>query len=45
MIVDERFVTYINSLDTGNTPFLEEIGENSKQKLMYRLSEGKCRAC
>lgn len=25
MIVDERFVTYINSLDTGNTPFLEEL--------------------
>ena len=25
MIVDERFVTYINSLNTGNTPLLEEI--------------------
>lgn len=25
MIVDERFVTYINSLDTGNTPFLEAL--------------------
>lgn len=25
MIVDERFVTYINSLDRGNTPFLEEL--------------------
>lgn len=25
MIVDERFVTYCNSLDTGNTPLLEEL--------------------
>ena len=25
MIVDERFVTYINSLDSGNTELLEEI--------------------
>ena len=25
MIVDERFVTYINSLNTGNTPFLEAL--------------------
>ena len=25
MIVDERLVTYINSLDTGNTPILEQI--------------------
>ena len=25
MIVDERLVTYINSLDTGNTPFLTEL--------------------
>ena len=25
MIVDERMRTYINSLDTGNTPFLEEL--------------------
>ncbi len=25
MIVDERLVTYINSLDTGNTPVLDEI--------------------
>ena len=25
MIVDERLVTYINSLDTGNTPILDEI--------------------
>lgn len=25
MIVDERMVTYINSLDVGNTPFLDEL--------------------
>ena len=25
MIVDERFVTFINSFDTGNTPFLEAL--------------------
>ena len=25
MIVDERMVTYINSLDKGNTPFLNEL--------------------
>ena len=25
MIVDERFVTYINSLDCGNTELLNEI--------------------
>ena len=25
MIVDERLVTYINSLDTGNTPILDVI--------------------
>lgn len=25
MIVDERLLTYINSLDTGNTPLLDEI--------------------
>ena len=25
MIVDQRLVTYINSLDKGNTPFLNEL--------------------
>lgn len=30
MIVDERFVTYINSLDTGNTLFLEELEKEAK---------------
>lgn len=31
MIVDERFVTYINSLDTENTPFLEELEKTAKK--------------
>ena len=31
MIVDERFVTYINSLETGNTPLLEEIEQEALQ--------------
>ncbi|MDO4338638.1 MAG: O-methyltransferase [Eubacteriales bacterium] len=29
MIVDERMRTYINSLDTGNTPFLEELEQRA----------------
>lgn len=31
MIVDERFVTFINSLDTGNTPLLDEIEKEAKE--------------
>lgn len=31
MIVDERFVTYINSLNMGNTPLLEEIEHAAKE--------------
>ena len=31
MIIDERMVTYINSLDTGHTPFLEELEREAKQ--------------
>lgn len=31
MIVDERMVTYINSLDTGHTPFLEELEREAKE--------------
>ena len=30
MIVDERFVTYINSLNEGNTPLLEQIEKEAK---------------
>ena len=29
MIVEERMRTFINSLDTGNTPFLEELGKEA----------------
>ena len=31
MIVDERTVTFINSLDSGNTPFLDEIEKEAKK--------------
>lgn len=31
MIVDERFVTYINSLNMGNTPFLEELERSARE--------------
>lgn len=31
MIVDERFVTYINSLNEGNTPLLEQIEKEAKE--------------
>lgn len=30
MIVDERMVTYINSLDRGHTPFLETLEQKAK---------------
>lgn len=31
MIVDERMVTYINSLDPGNGPFLDELEQRAKK--------------
>ena len=31
MIIEERWVTYINSLDTGHTPFLENLERTAKQ--------------
>ena len=34
MIVDERMVTYINSLDMGNTPLLNEIEKEAKADLV-----------
>ena len=34
MIVDERMVTYINSLDMGNTPILNEIEREAKADLV-----------
>lgn len=44
MIVDERLVTYINSLDTGNTPILDEIEREALAIPLFRLSERRCRA-
>ena len=32
MIVEERMRTYINSLDMGNTPFLEELEKKHLQE-------------
>lgn len=32
MIVDERLVTYINSLDTGNTPILDLIEKEAREQ-------------
>ena len=31
MIVDERTVAFINSLEPGNTPFLNEIEKEAKE--------------
>jgi len=31
LIVDERMITFINSLDTGNTPFLENLEEKARK--------------
>ena len=31
MIVEERMRTYINSLDMGNTPFLEELEKEARE--------------
>lgn len=32
MIIDERMVTYINSLDQGNTPFLEQLEQEARKQ-------------
>ena len=32
MIVEERMRTYINSLDMGNTPFLEELEKEADKE-------------
>ena len=34
MIVDERMVTFIDSLDKGNTPFLDEIEKKALQDMV-----------
>ena len=42
MIVEERMRTYINSLDMGNTPFLEELEKEARKDfidyLFYEVS-------
>ena len=43
MIVDERLVTYINSLDTGNTPILDEI-EREALASFVPIIRRRCRA-
>ena len=43
VIVEERMRTYINSLDMGNTPFLEELEKKHLQE-GFPLSARKCRA-
>ncbi len=43
MIVEERMRTYINSLDMGNTPFLEELEKEALAE-GFPLSARKCRA-
>ena len=40
MIVDERMVTYINSLDMGNTPLLDEIEQEAKADLVPVIRQG-----
>ena len=39
MIVEERLVTYINSLDSGNTPLLEEIEAEAKKNYVPVISK------
>lgn len=34
MIVDERFITYVNSLNPGNSPLLEEIEQEAHAELV-----------
>lgn len=34
MIADERIVTYINSLENGNTPFLEQLEQEAKESFV-----------
>ena len=39
MIVEERMRTYINSLDMGNTPFLEELEKEQLLSAVDRAME------
>ena len=50
MIVDERMVTFINSLDEGHTEFLEQLEKERVRRghRQYILSERlrrRCRVC
>lgn len=40
MIVDERLVTYINSLDTGNTEILDEIEREALETYVPIVQQG-----
>ena len=42
MIVDERMITFINSMDAGHTPYLEKLEQEAK-RILFPLFEGKCR--
>ena len=44
VIVEERMRTYINSLDTGNTPFLDELERYALLRMKFRSSVRRCRA-
>ena len=39
MIVDERFITYINSLDKGNTEFLNQLERQALQDRLKAIIE------
>ena len=39
MIVEERMRTYINSLDMGNTPFLEELEKEADKEIEKNKKE------
>ena len=50
MIVDERIVTFINSLDTKNSEILEKIESEARAadvpdstSIIFRISSGSCR--
>lgn len=43
MIVDERIITFINSMDTENSEILEQI-EKEHVQIPFRSSGGRCRA-
>lgn len=52
MIVDERMVTFINSLDEGHTEFLEQLEKEAREdavpivrremQSIFKVSDGSC---